>query len=88
MVDRRVDVCWKEQNEHYGRNPTSESPGLGHEETGGDGEFQDPRQIHEKRPLRDPGRQHLRHGFRLDEVSNTRKNEQDDKSDGSRAPNV
>jgi hypothetical protein len=77
MLDRRVDVGWKEKYEHDGRNPSGESPGAWHKETDSDCEFQTPRQIDEKCPLRDPGRQHLRHGFRLYEVSDAREKEQD-----------
>jgi hypothetical protein len=60
MADRSVNVGREEQYECSGSNPSGESPGPWHEETDGHCQFQDPRQVHEKHPPRDPGRQHLR----------------------------
>ena len=75
MVDGSVDISWKKQYKYNGSNPSSESPSLWHKETDGDCELQDSSQIHEKHPFRNPGGQHLGHGFSLNEMSDTRENE-------------
>src|SRR5262245_36017863 len=86
MVDRSIYVRWKEQYERSCSNPSSQSPRLWRQETSSDCQFQAPRQIHEKHPLRDPGGQHLRHGFGLNEVSDTREDEQNASPDRGSAP--
>lgn len=88
VVDCRVDVYWKEQNEDVGSNPSRDSPGLSHKEASGDCELQDSRQINEKDSLRYPRWQHLRHGFGFSEVSHACENEQNAKSDGRSALSI
>jgi hypothetical protein len=88
MINRSVDVCWKEQHKYHSPDTSSESSPLWQEETDSDCELQSPRQVHQKHPFRDPRRQHLRHRFRFDEVSNARENEQDAKPDRGGTPSV
>ncbi len=80
VVDRRVDVYWKEHYQNRGSNPPSDFSGLWREEASCDCKLQNSRQIHEQRSFRNPWRQHLRHGVRLREMSETREHKHSAKS--------
>ena len=88
MVERGIDVHWKKQYKHYGGHPSGESPGSFYKKPSSDCEFQDSGQINKKDSLGNPRRQHLRHGFRVHEMSDAGKNEQDIKSDPGSAPRI
>jgi hypothetical protein len=81
MVEHSVNVYWKKQYEHYRGNPPREASVVFFKKAGTDREFKDSGQIDEEDSLRNPRRQHLRHGFCVNEMSDTRKDEQKGKSD-------